>query len=132
MLRFQADPTPFPCVKGSPLPTKRPDFITKALVQTCEYHDDGEDDLLGTIATMSIGGDAVMKLRMKSKWYSAKNLKINTYDPTEEVIPGMQGWQDRLELNSLYGQVSEKEFNVAKKKFFMSLQRSIQRSSNAR
>ena len=59
-----------------------------------------------------------MKLRMKSRWYSAKTLKINTYDPTEEVVPGMQGWQDRLELNSLYGQVSEKEFNVAKKKFF--------------
>lgn len=90
--------------------------------QKIGYHDDGEDDLLGTIATMSIGGDAVMKLRMKDKWYSAKALKINTYDPTAEVIPGMQGWEDRLELNSLYGQVSEKKFNIAKKRFFKNVE----------
>ena len=83
-----------------------------------QYHDDGEDDLLGTIATMSIGGDAIMNLRMKEKWYFAKNLKSATYDPTEEVIPGMQGWEDRMKLNSLYGHVSEKAFNAAKKEFF--------------
>lgn len=92
--------------------------VTWRVSNVRQYHDDGEDDLLGTIATMSIGGDAVMKLRMKSKWYSAKALKINTYDPTAEVIPGMQGWEDRLKLNSLYGYVSEKEFNAAKNIFF--------------
>ena len=83
-----------------------------------QYHDDGEDDLLGTIATMSIGGDAVMNLRMKEKWYYAKGLKLASYDPTVEVVPGMQGWEDRMQLNSLYGHVSEKNFNTAKKEFF--------------
>lgn len=92
--------------------------MTWRVPNVVQYHDDGEDDLLGTIATMSIGGDAVMKLRMKDKWFSAKALKINTYDPTAEVIPGMQGWEDRLELNNLYRLVSDKEFNAAKKKFF--------------
>lgn len=92
--------------------------MTWRVPNVIQYHDDGEDELLGTIATMSIGGDAVMKLRMKDKWYSAKALKIDTYDPTAEVIPGMQGWEDRMDLNRLYGQVSEKAFNVAKKKFF--------------
>lgn len=87
-----------------------------------QYHDDGEDDLLGTIATMSIGGDADMKLRMKDKWYSAKALKIDTYDPTAQVIPGMQGWQDRLELNSMYGQVSEEDFDRAKATFFKNVE----------
>lgn len=90
--------------------------------QKIGYHDDGEDDLLGTIATMSIGGDAIMNLRMKEKWYFAKNLKSATYDPTEEVIPGMQGWEDRMKLNSLYGHISENHFNAAKKEFFKNVQ----------
>ena len=52
----------------------------------------------------------------------AKALKIATYDPTEEVIPGMQGWGDRVKLNSLYGYVSEQDFNTAKKEFFKNME----------
>ena len=59
-----------------------------------------------------------MKIRMKSKYYSVKSLSYGTYDPTAEVIPGMQGWEERLELNRLYGHVSGELFTSAKKKFF--------------
>ena len=83
-----------------------------------QYHDDGEDDLLGTIATMSIGGDAVMKLRMKDTWYSVNVKDIQKYDPTAEVVPGMEAWEKRLELNRLYGQVSQHNFDIAKAQFF--------------
>ena len=47
----------------------------------------GEDDFLGGIATMSFGGDATM--RVKGRWYSAKGLTYDTYDPKAEVVPGI-------------------------------------------
>lgn len=93
-------------------------LMIRGVADVIQYHDDGEDDLLGTIATISIGGDADMRLRMKEKWYSAKALHRKTYDPMAEVIPGMQGWEDRIKLNSLYGRVSEEKFESAKKRFF--------------
>ena len=38
---------------------------------------------------------------MKDGWYSAKN--IDKYEPTAEVIPGMEAWEKGLELNRFYG-----------------------------
>lgn len=64
-----------------------------------------------------------MALRMKNKYYSAHrlmNLKT-TYDPMRPVIPGMQGWEDRMRLNELFGKVNQKEFDKAKERFFQNI-----------
>lgn len=36
----------------------------------------------------------------------------------DEIVPGMQGWKARQELNSLYGKVRDADFTIAKKQFF--------------
>lgn len=55
-----------------------------------------------TIATLSLGGEADMTIRMKERYYSAKKIKFDPYDPNAPVIKGCQLYQERLELNDLH------------------------------
>lgn len=76
--------------------------MTLIVANTVQYHDDGEDELGPTIATMSIGGEADMTIRMKEKYYSAKSKDNKPYDPDAPIIQGCQLYQERLELNALH------------------------------
>lgn len=72
------------------------------LADISQYHDDGEIDLGPTIATLSLGGEADMTIRMKERYYSAKKIRFNPYDPNAPVIKGCQFYKERLELNILH------------------------------
>lgn len=54
-----------------------------------------------------------MLIRMKAKYYSGKT-KGGKYDPTATVLPGCKGYQERIQLNALYGKLPEKAFEEAK------------------
>ena len=40
-----------------------------------------------------------MTIRMKERYYSAKKIKLDPYDPNAPVIEGCQFYKERLELN---------------------------------
>ena len=50
---------------------------------------------------MSLGGEAVMTIRMKKKYYSAKKIDWDHYEPSAEVIAGCEFEKELLELNKL-------------------------------
>lgn len=75
-----------------------------------QYHDDGEKDLGPTIASISIGGEAIMTIRMKAKFYFyPKGQTPETYDPLADIEPGTQLYKERLELARLYREVQEQD-----------------------
>lgn len=43
-----------------------------------------------------------MTIRMKEKYYSAKRIRFNPYNPNIPVIKGCQLYEERLELNALH------------------------------
>jgi hypothetical protein len=51
---------------------------------------------------MSLGGEADMTIRMKEKYYNAKKIRFNPYNPDAPVIKGCQLYEERLELNALH------------------------------
>ena len=51
---------------------------------------------------MSVGGEAEMTIRMKEKYYSAKKIRFNPYNPDAPVIKGCQLYEERLALNALH------------------------------
>lgn len=53
-----------------------------------------------TIATLSLGGEADMTIRMKERYYSARRIKFDPYDPNAPVIEGCQLYEKRRELNA--------------------------------
>lgn len=65
-----------------------------------QYHDDGETGLGPTIATLSLGGEADMTIRMKERYYSARRIKFDPYDPNAPAIEGCQLYDERLKLNA--------------------------------
>ncbi len=79
-----------------------------------QYHDDGESTLGPTIATLSLGGQAKMMIRMKAKYYFGIT-KSGVYNPLAPVLPGCKGYAERVELNSLNGKISKEAFEEAKK-----------------
>lgn len=88
-----------------------------------QYHDDGEEDLGPTIATLSLGGEAAMTVRLKKKHFNVKNMLKETYDPEAFVFPHSQLYEERNALNRLYGTVNSAEFENAKKGFLEKLKR---------
>lgn len=79
---------------------------------TLQYHDDGEKDLGPTIATLSLGGDAVMTVRMKENFHSAKKHVF-----TNPVLRGCQLYDERIQLNADHAHLSPAEFAGSKARF---------------
>lgn len=79
------------------------------MLTSLQWHDDGEDTLGPTIATMSLGCSARMLIRMKSTYYWGRSKKgvIVADDP---VLPGCYNYEKRLNLKSLKGKVSQQEY----------------------
>lgn len=78
-----------------------------------QYHDDGESTLGPTIATLSLGSRAKMMIRMKAKYYFGIK-KSGVYNHLAPVLPGCKMYEERLELSSLYGKISNEAFEEAK------------------
>ncbi|KAL6718824.1 hypothetical protein ACLMJK_003058 [Lecanora helva] len=64
------------------------------------YHDDGEDSLGPHVVTWSLGCPAIMKIRMKYKYYSGFG-KNKQYHPEFPVLPGCWMPEERHKLNNL-------------------------------
>ncbi|KAK0363170.1 hypothetical protein LTR94_016328 [Friedmanniomyces endolithicus] len=64
--------------------------------QKIEYHDDGEEGLGPTIASLSLGGTAKMHLRLKAKHYVGCS-KSGLLTP-ERPVPGSLEYEKRLQL----------------------------------
>ena len=79
-----------------------------------KMHDDGEKDLGPDIASVSVGGAATMKFRIKSKYWTAKALTADNYDPERWVVPGSQAWKTRIAVNDLYEAGRTQEYEAAK------------------
>ncbi|KAI9715076.1 MAG: hypothetical protein M1812_006194 [Candelaria pacifica] len=64
--------------------------------QEIDFHDDGEFGLGPTIATLSLGYPATMKIRMKSKHYSGVS-RAGVYLHEDPPVPGSLHYDARLE-----------------------------------
>ncbi|MCJ1389057.1 hypothetical protein MMC18_001911 [Xylographa bjoerkii] len=78
------------------------------------FHDDGEKELGPTVATLSLGGNAVMTLRMKGRYFTGLT-KGGAYDHKEPVLPGSFLETERRSLNTLHSRVSESKFDAMRK-----------------
>ncbi|KAF2029162.1 hypothetical protein EK21DRAFT_36524, partial [Setomelanomma holmii] len=65
--------------------------------QKISYHDDGEDGLGPTIATLSLGAPGTMRIRMKAKHYNGSSA-AGVYDDSMP-LPGCQKYAERMELH---------------------------------
>ena len=55
-----------------------------------QYHDDGEESLGPTVASLSLGCPAKMKWRLKSKyWCGFKDKARKHYDPEQPILRGL-------------------------------------------
>ncbi|KAI9852723.1 MAG: hypothetical protein M1838_005918 [Thelocarpon superellum] len=92
--------------------------------QAIGYHDDGETTLGPTIGTLSLGGAAVMTLRMKGTPYHGVT-SAGVYDPT--IIPGCRGIEERVELQRAKLQLSDLDFG----RKFQDFRAKVKRSATA-
>lgn len=95
---------------GLPLRSRRD---RGSVTDSLQYHDDGEEDLGPTIATMSLGGDAVMTVRMKEAYYSAKKHKGTT-----PILRGCQLYKERFQLNEDEATMSKADLGRSKAQFY--------------
>ena len=86
-----------------------------------QWHDDGEKDLGPDIASLSLGGAATMNFRLKSKHWMFKERVANNYNPHQQVLPGSQAWNARMNVNELYRAGQMPEYEEAKAQLFKSL-----------
>ncbi|KZF22959.1 hypothetical protein L228DRAFT_283021 [Xylona heveae TC161] len=77
--------------------------------QKISYHDDGESTLGPTIATLSLGGSAVMRIRMKGVYYHLPPRP--KYNPSAPVLRGAKAYEERVALNLEHGTIEEEEWN---------------------
>ena len=85
-------------------------FLTVPSTRTdiVQFHDDGEKELGPTVATMSLGGSATMKIRMKASYYFGRSGK--KYDPKIPLLPGSFNYAERKRVHALKGKISAQEF----------------------
>ncbi|MCJ1433561.1 hypothetical protein MMC27_002924 [Xylographa pallens] len=83
------------------------------------FHDDGEKELGPTIATLSLGGSAVMSMRMKSRYFTGLT-KGGNYDPLEPVLPGSFLEEERKSLNARWPTVTADQFEQWRKALYSS------------
>ncbi|KAJ5573562.1 uncharacterized protein N7459_007989 [Penicillium hispanicum] len=76
------------------------------------YHDDGEFSLGPTIATFSLGGRAIMTIRMKYKYYHGYT-RAKKYLEDDPVLPGCKFESERRELKAAFknGTITEKVYH---------------------
>ena len=86
--------------------------------QKIEYHDDGEQGLGPEVATLSLGGDAKMHMRMKAKYYYGVTQSGQLMDEapvTSGVLPAekhrtrVQAWQELQQHHGTGRQAKRKE-----------------------
>jgi len=100
-----------------------------SLISSAQYHDDGEKDLGPTIATLSLGGDAIMTMRLKGRyWKFPKGMTLDTYDPLAPVFPGSQLYKERMEVNDYFRAGDMQAFGIAKAELF----RKLKKNNNAK
>ncbi|MCJ1470214.1 hypothetical protein MMC07_008859 [Pseudocyphellaria aurata] len=80
--------------------------------QKISYHDDGEKDLGPTIATLSLGGNAIMTIRMKQKYYSAEK-----HDSVKPILRGCQMFDERVQLEAARVNLSSAAFAIKQAEF---------------
>ena len=79
-----------------------------------QYHDDGEESLGPTVASLSLGCPAKMKWRLKSKyWCGFKDKARKHYDPDQPILRGCRKPEERRKLNELAKTVSTEQLNAA-------------------
>lgn len=79
-----------------------------------QYHDDGEESLGPTVASLSLGSPAKMRWRLKAKyWCGFKDKLRKHYDPNQPVLLGCRKPEERHKLNELAKTVSTEELNKA-------------------
>ena len=83
-----------------------------------KYHDDGEKELGPTVATLSLGGNATMCMRMKPLYWKGLS-KTGAYYPDDRILPGALFVDERKALNKLHGKVSEAEFDQRRKAMYV-------------
>lgn len=88
------------------------------------YHDDGESSLGPTIATLSLGAKATMKIRLKDKYFRGctASKKLLTEDI---VLPGCEKYDERKELKTKFAnkEITEKEYNERRLAIIKSMKR---------
>ena len=67
-----------------------------------------------TIATLSLGGPAIMTMRMKERYWKGYTKSLN-YNPHEPVLPGAALEHERRQLNALHGTITAEEFEKRRK-----------------
>lgn len=65
-----------------------------------QYHDDGEDSLGPTIASLSLGAPSTMKIRMKYKYYHGFTKTSHKLLDIDPVLPKCENYKKRLELKT--------------------------------
>ena len=79
-----------------------------------QYHDDGEESLGPTVASLSLGCPAKMKWRLKSKyWCGFKDKLRKHYAPTLPFLRGCRKPEERRKLNELAKTVSTEQLDAA-------------------
>ncbi|WEW56506.1 hypothetical protein PRK78_001951 [Emydomyces testavorans] len=66
------------------------------------YHDDGEDTLGPTIATLSLGAEATMLVRLKQKYFKIPEQTNKTVEPDDLALSSCAMEEERRELKALY------------------------------
>ncbi|KAI9814327.1 MAG: hypothetical protein M1832_005907 [Thelocarpon impressellum] len=69
--------------------------------QKIGYHDDGESTLGPSIATLSLGGQAAMRIRMKASCWNGP-IRKKAYKSTLPVPPGCKNEKELTELNAKF------------------------------
>ncbi|EED12933.1 hypothetical protein TSTA_054450 [Talaromyces stipitatus ATCC 10500] len=63
------------------------------------FHDDGEDSLGPTIATLSLGANATMKFRLKDQYFRGSS-RSHVLVADDAVLPGCENYEERKELKA--------------------------------
>lgn len=75
-----------------------------------QYHDDGEDSLGPTIASLSLGAKATMKFRLKDQYFRGSGPTSKVPVPDDAVLPGCDDFEKRKQLKE---QHDSKQLNDA-------------------
>lgn len=90
-----------------------------------QFHDDGEDSLGPTIATLSLGAKSKMEIRMKTKYYHGyryNRSRLGSYHPVldDPVLQGCKHEDERRDLKEQYSgnMISKAEYDDARVQLF--------------
>lgn len=77
-----------------------------------QYHDDGEDSLGPTIASLSLGAKATMRFRLKDQYFRGKGRFSKVPVADDAVLPGCDNFEKRQELKEQHdmGQLNDIEY----------------------